>query len=460
MDRRMFLGGMAAGAAGLTIGQPSRGERNTAGHRSPATAMNVIFMVSDGMSAGTLQMSDALSRERTGEASHWARLWKEPGVNRCSVITYSANGYVTDSAAGGSAWGCGVHVNNGAVNMTPDGREPTPILLQAKAAGKATGLVTTTRITHATPASFIANVPDRGRESVIAEQILDRGVDVALGGGSRFFPADLLARRPELTVFRSRDELAQAGSAADGPILGLFSQDHMAYELDRDSARQPSLAEMTEAALARLARCSHGFVLQVEGGRVDHGAHANDVGATLYDQLAFDEATGRAAAFAVDRDDTLLIITTDHGTGGPNLTYYADEGMRGFARVHEITRSFEWIGAQRGELGEEGASIDATAELIRRASGVELSVEERQILKRCIAGERVEPFSATGSMTLVLGSLLANHFGIGWVSGNHTSEFVELTALGPGSEGLAPLIENTDCHGLMVRALDLAPVPG
>src|SRR5207302_861017 len=108
------------------------------------------------------------------------------------------------SAAGGSAWSCGLHINNGNINVTPTGQQRIPLFVQAGQSGKATALVTTTRVTHATPASFIANVPNRDMEKAIAQQTLERSVDVVLGGGAHYFPDALLERHKDVRVVRDR----------------------------------------------------------------------------------------------------------------------------------------------------------------------------------------------------------------------------------------------------------------
>jgi alkaline phosphatase len=456
MDRRRFLGIGGAVVGGVAISDTAHGALPASPRRrSKPLARNVIFMVSDGMSFGTLTLADMLIQQREQRSSSWVSLWDRPGVRRASMKTFSANALVTDSAAAGSAWGGGVHVNNGVINHTPDGQDLTPILVQARHNGKATGLVTTTRVTHATPATFIANVPKRSQENEIARQILDRGVDVTLGGGARHFPKALLEKYPDVRVVRNRDELDRAGQ--DGSrLLGIFADSHMHHELDRDPAKEPSLAEMTAAALARLSACSDGFVMQIEGGRVDHGAHANDVGALLYDQVAFDEAVALAAAFVAERDDTLLIVTTDHGNANPGLTFYGQEGIEKFKRIGGISRSFEWILREAGKAGAEREG--ALPGIIERATGVTLDTDELEILHRAYGRERVDPFKPANAPGLVLGSLLANHLGVAFLSPNHTSDFVELTAIGPGADQLPPMIDNVDVHPWLVGVLDLSPV--
>ena len=154
--------------------------------------------------------------------------WAKQGVRRSMMDTASADSIVTDSAAGGSAWGCGERVDNGAVCFNRHG-EIEPILVTAKRAGKATGVVSTARVTHATPASFFATVPNRGAEKLIAEQMLERGVDLALGGGAKHVTQDLLAAHPDVAVVRTADEM-RAAARTDGRLVGLFNDDRPEIE--------------------------------------------------------------------------------------------------------------------------------------------------------------------------------------------------------------------------------------
>src|SRR5690606_12847367 len=164
---------------------------------------------------------------------------------------------------------------------------------------------TTVPITHATPAGFCVNNDSRSDQPGIAEQYLELGFDVMMGGGTEFFSADKRKDKQDLfaefaangyEVARTRDEmLAIDAAASDAAILGVFHQDGLPYALDRENDAEqkkatPSLAEMVGTAIRRLTKNPEGFVLQVEGGKVDWAAHANDVGGLLYDQLAFDEA--------------------------------------------------------------------------------------------------------------------------------------------------------------------------
>jgi alkaline phosphatase len=459
LPRRDFL--KLSAAAGLAVAAPARRSHAQAQGGLPmpsapaaptaAPARNIIFMVADGMSAGALELADLFSRRTRSRPLRWTNLWNRPGVRRATCSTYSADGWVTDSSAAASAWGIGERVNNGSVNITPDGREPEPILVRAAKAGKGTGIVTTTRVTHATPAGFYANCPKRDLEADMGDQLLSRNLDVALGGGAdeKFIRAKSLAGRPDLRVVRTRDELAAFKGSSS--LLGLFDPDHLRYSLDRPDT-QPTLADMTSAALRLLSVRPAGFLLQIEGGRVDHAAHTNDAASIVNDMLAFDDAVAAAHDFAQAHPDTLLVVTTDHGCANPGLTLYAKEGVKSFDRLAGAKHSFEWIESEASKL-PESSRLAHLPEIIEHATGIALSQPELAILTRSLKGERVNPFAPDNTLGPVLGSLLANHTGVAFLSPNHTSDFVEVTALGPGSETLPSHIENTRLHSLMLASV-------
>lgn len=472
LSRRRFIGGSLASVAGAsllatpTLGRgvaaPDAPGGPTARARGRRAARNVIFLIADGMSIGTLTLADMMHRRATGKPCNWCALWMDPGARRAMVQTHAADSVVTDSAAAGTAWSSGVSINNGALNITPDGRELTPLLAVMHQRGLRTGAVTSTSLTDATPASFMAASPTRDDARLIAGQIAAGPYDIALGGGAEHFGPALLDR-PKLTLVNTAHELRAAGRGApmDDRLLGLFGQGHTPYELDRPHS-VPDLATMTWVALDRLhAQVRHddrgdaGFVLQVEGGRVDHAAHANDACGMLHDMLAFDRAVGIALRYARQYQDTLVIVTTDHANANPGITLYGEAGVRGLERIEKAAHSFSWIFEQiRQRTGEPALVL---ARVVREAMGVTLERDEAQWAAGAIFDrEQRDGFEARRSGSSVLASVLANHLAVSFVSRNHTSDMVEATAFGPGSEALAPLIHITDLHHLAMGALATA----
>jgi alkaline phosphatase len=366
-----------------------------------------------------------------------------------------------------------VKVNNGSINVAPDGQPRTPIMTVAQATGRATGLVTTARITHATPAGFAAQADSRVDESAIVEQYLQRGIDVLLGGGARFMDAGLREDRRDLFgdfaragYQVARDRTALAALRPDRRMLGVFSQDHLPYTLDVQAdpalaARTPDLAEMTRAALRCLDAQGRGFVVQIEGGRVDHAAHANDVGALVHDQLALDDAIGEVGRFVEGRDDTLVIVTTDHGNANPGLNgsggnFDSRGGSYGntqkcFERLAELRRTNAWI---MKELSA-GSTAVQIRDRVGEASGIVLTGDEIDLMLRALRKDPAprEGYRVRNDAQITLGQLISNYTSVGWSGTQHTTDLVELAAFGPGSEAVHGLMQNTDLFGIMTRAI-------
>jgi alkaline phosphatase len=240
------------------------------------------------------------------------------------MLTHSLTSVVTDSSAAATTWSTGRKIVNQQVCQFPDGTPLTSILHLAQDRGMGTGLITTARITHATPAAWWARIGNRDREGDIAVQYLDSGMDVLLGGGEEFFLADDRSDGRDLfaefqgkgyQLLRTREELLRA---TGDRLLGVFTRGHVAYEIDRlyQNVPSPSLAEMTGKGLELLDGKDAGFVLQVEVGRVDHGNHENDPGSVLHEILAGDEALRVILDYADRTPGTLVIMGSDHATGG------------------------------------------------------------------------------------------------------------------------------------------------
>jgi alkaline phosphatase len=451
------LSGLFLGTGGV-LGCTNINEQNFEGK-----AKNVIFLVSDGMSIGTLTMADSLLRRRDGKISNWIKLYEENRVARGIMDMASANSLVTDSAAAASSWGCGVRIVNGAVNMGPDGEEFAPLLPIFRESGKATGLVTTARITHATPAGFSVNSPERGLEDDIAVKQLAGNFDVLMGGGNTHFdPAirpdgrDLYAEAAGAgyRVFRSKKEL----NSWDGSekILGIFSDSHVPYTLDHINIPEfrenvPTLAEMTRVAIRRLSGHPDGFIMQIEGARVDHAAHSNDLGGLIYDQIAFDDAIGAVLEFTEGRDDTLVIITTDHGNASPSLNatgaFYNDSNIN-FDKIQNFRYTNDWI-----HFGlDRDSSVSDIQNRFEEATRLQMSPTHAETLRQAYRGEYEPIYAMMRTPWATLGQIIANHTSVNWVGTGHTSDYVELACYGPGSSEIGPFTVNTDLFGLINRA--------
>lgn len=457
-SRRDFLKATAlTGAVGAFAANRSMAMASAPVQGAAMPAKNLIFLVVDGLCHGTVGYAHHWHLRNRGQPLNWMELYNRPDLHRATQDTASASSPVTDSAAAASAWGCGQRVHNGAINMTADGRALTPIMPYAKAAGKATGLVTSCRVTHATPAGFAANVSSRGEESEIAQQYLSRGIDVILGGGLKTFKnkeQDLLPAF-EAAGYRLCTDQASLRAARGTPqLLGLFSSSHLPYALDRKHDKSlrdvPGLPALFEAALESLGSARNGFVLQVEGGRVDHAGHGNDAAGILHEFLEFDECLPIALNYIERHPDTLLIVSADHGTGGCQLDglgkSYSDSGPA-LDRINAIKYSYEWMEDRFRKAGRFDAA------LFTDVTGIVPSESQVALLQAALADPEVSYL--TSKIANVFEQEFTELSAVGWSSHNHTSENVDLFAFGPGAEQVGGYMKNFQVFEVMTRALGL-----
>lgn len=348
-----------------------------------------------------------------------------------AASTSSVDSRVTDSGAAATALACGVRTDNQEIGMDAQGRPRRTILEAAEARGMATGMVATSRITHATPAAFAAHVRDRDDEETIATQMMTRGIDLLLGGGAQFFrPVSAGGKRRDgrdlLAEARERGATVLEGpgalrGAARLPVLGLFAESHLSYELDRDSTAQPSLEEMTRFALRRLAPSRRGFFLMVEGSRIDHAGHERDPANAAREALEFDAAVRAAAEFARRDGHTLLVVTADHETGGLSLGREVD-GRAYYQWWPEVLRRVK-------------RSAGAMAARIRGGEDPRAVLERDAGLGDLTAAEVLKVGAARGdSLTRVIAELVSRRARIGWTTEGHTAVDVPVWAMGPGAE--------------------------
>ncbi len=243
--------------------------------------------------------------------------------------TSSANSYTTDSAAGGTAISTGEKTNNRMVAMRPDSTQMMTLLEYAKNAGLSTGVVVTSSLSDATPASFVSHVPSRYEYREISHQYANGAADIFIGGGREHFePAvdsagnvtdatntvsELLARGYDVTY-----DLESFEASSSNHIAGLMSTGHMPTILD---GRDPGhLARATAKALSVLSKNPKGFILVIEGSEIDHQAHKNNLDGVTSEVIDMDRAVAVARHFAESDGHTLIVITADHETGGMSIT--------------------------------------------------------------------------------------------------------------------------------------------
>ncbi len=466
MNRRKFFQRGSLLAVGSSILNPfgANATPSFLAKKSPKTAKNIIIVVSDGMSTGTLNMADIHLSRKTGVNSNWIQLYQENLVSRGLMDMASASSIVTDSAAASSSWGSGERIRNGSLNVSTKGEDLLPIWQKFKKAGKMAGCVTTVPITHATPAGFCVSSKSRNSQEEIAEKYLEQRFDIMMGGGRGYFSAETRADKRDLLeayrqagfeVLLTKKELA--ASSLEKPVLGVFQNDALPYSLDRENNKElkestPTLAEMTEKAIQKMKNHPQGFVLQVEAGKVDWAAHANDIGGLLYDQLAHDEALKVAIDFAKKDGNTLVIATTDHGNANPGLIYGSGVNAN-FDTLNTYKHTNEWI---LNGIGKE-TSVSQVNDRVEYATGYQLTQQEGQELLGYYSSLEIEEglYNPRHLPFKLLSEIQQKRNSVGWISMDHSADYVEIAMFGPGSELLTPFIKNTDLHFLMLKAAEV-----
>jgi len=450
------------------------------GGSSSTPPKNVLFFLGDGMGLTTLTAARIYAAGEDGS------LTIDTLPESAFVKTYSADAQVTDSAPSMSAYMTGVKMNNEVISMSPDtsaynkttfadyisGADSTcptsgngnsvPTLLEiAKAKGLATGVVTTTRITHATPAATYSHICHRDGENSIAAQMvpggsgynsaLGDGVDVIFGGGLRHFlpkgstgssrsdSRDLVAEMKKAGYNYASSRTEFNALPASGKLLGLFTSSHMSYDLDRDSSKEPSLAEMTTRAIDQLKGNQAGMFLMVEGGRIDHALHETTARKALQDTVAFDNAIKAAIdkmqALDPGLKNTLIVVTADH-----DHTLV----LNGYA-----ARTGKTSDSNPGVLGLLRSYVDGL--LSKDTGGNPFTIigfgngENRQATRTALTDAQVfdKTYHQEATIPVAAGSE------------THGGADVFLGAIGKGAESFTGVIENTAVFGLIRNAMGL-----
>ncbi|GAA4048622.1 alkaline phosphatase [Parerythrobacter jejuensis] len=460
-----FLAALALplAACGAAYAQDDVASAPTPAKKTAGKAKNVILFIGDGMGVSTVTAARIYAGQKQGLQGEEYVLPFETFPNVALVKTYNTNSQVPDSAGTATAMHSGKKTKIGFLGIGPGAprgdclagqQHHLPLLgEQAKADDMAVGIVSTARITHATPASVYARSTDRNWESDkgipedqrrlgcrdIAQQLVDFPFDLALGGGlGAFYGPDKDGRR-----IREGDDLPAAWAARTGgtyvtdaaglaaapagkPVLGLFSPSHMTYMAERkaDSA-EPTLTGMTAEAIKRLSTDPDGFYLMVESGRIDHGHHAGKAGFALEEAVEF----ARAIQWAIDNTDpeeTLILVTADHS----HVFTIAGYPVRGNPILGLVVQTDE-----RGEpAGEPALAKDGKPyTTLGYANG-----------PGAVVGEREMPETGVNARQQAL---------VPTYSETHAGEDVALYASGPGSDKARGVIEQNRIYEIIVAAL-------
>ncbi|AOT70432.1 alkaline phosphatase [Geosporobacter ferrireducens] len=424
-----------------------------------AEIKNVILLIPDGMNI----TSTTLARWYNGGGP------LAMDEMACGLIrTYSADAAIADSAPAGTAMATGFKSHTGFISVLPDvadmpGQKPiaagderkpvATVLEAAKLAGKATGIVATSNIQHATPADFTAHYPDRNKYEILGEQQVYAEIDVVLGGGKKYLvkegrsdQEDMIAeiKRLGYDYVTTPTELADAKG---NKLWGMFADDAMSYDFDRDPEKEPSLAEMTEKAIEVLSKKQKGFFLMVEGSKIDWANHANDPIGTISDVLAFDQAVKVALDFAKENKETIVIVAPDHGTGGLSIGNWDTN-----KNYDNLPLSTFIDPLKKAKLTGEGVESKLNAD---KSNVVEVMKEYYGIDD--LTEEEITAIQAAAKTKLnyAVGKMISKRAFLGWTTEGHTGEEVALYVYSPNRERLTGVVENTDIAKYIESVLKL-----
>ncbi len=465
-------------------------------------AKNVILFLGDGMSLTTVAAARILEGQRHGSAGEENLLSWEHFPATAFSKTYNTDSQTPDSAGTMTAITTGVKSHMGAIGVSAGTRSDCASSLDnrlltwlelADSAGMATGVVSTARLTHATPAATYAHSPERNWEADtdlpeaakaagcvdIAQQLISsarygRGPLVALGGGrgqfttvneqdpeyddkvglrldGRNLVAEWQAAHPQGAYVWNAKQLTAAGNAP--ALLGLFEPDHMQYEQDRpqDRAGEPSLAELTRAAIKTLSSHKEGYVLMVEGARIDHASHSGNAARALGDTIAMSDAV-KAAAEATSADDTLIIVTADHS----HTLNFVGYPARGNPILGKVKDKGGEDGAGALDLARDGLGLPYTTLTYANGPGYAGASNQQP------AGPKKFPH-APSSFEAATGRPDLTHVDtehpdymqeatVPSKSESHGGEDVGIWARGPGSKAVRGTMEQNTIYHLIVQA--------
>ncbi|KAK7417891.1 vacuolar alkaline phosphatase [Neonectria magnoliae] len=444
-------------------------------HHVPAAKRNLVFMVSDGMGPTSLSMTRSFRQHIHNlpiddtlvlDQHFW-------GTSR----TRSSSSLVTDSAAGATAFSCGLKSYNGAISILPNHEPCGTVLEAAKRIGYTTGLVATTRLSDATPACFSSHVLTRTMEDSIAlqqvgEGVLGRSVDLMLGGGRCYFlpnntqgscrsdDVDVVKIAQEKHNWSYSDNRAgfdalDGGEKAQLPVLGLYAPGDIPFEIDRRNHNDiyPSLSEMAKTALRALEKATEdsdkGFFIMIEGSRIDHAGHYNDPAAQVHEVLEYDKTFQLVLDFiAQSKTETILVSTSDHETGGIDAAIQKPGHLPVYnwypKALANATASAEWLFHKLHAHVASSSAATGNKDKLKTWINEELVIPGLGIPNASNA-ELDRIVDNPADALFAFADMISLRAHIGWSTHGHTAADVNIySSGGPGADKIRGNVENTD----------------
>jgi len=406
------------------------------------TPRNLILLISDGAGPASFTMTREYKRLVLNEGP----LSLDPWLIG-TVRTHSSNQRIADSAASASAFSTGVKTYKNAIAVDTTGRPVATLIEAAERQGKWTGIVTTSGITDATPAAFSAHIDHRSRQTEIARQQM-RTDRINLINTARDRGYQYVSNRSELLGDVSL------------PLLGLFAEDHMAFEIDKALTDEPSFVELTETAINLLSSAEKGFVLVIETEGTDDAGHDNDAAANIRELLAYDQAFAYALEFARRDGQTLVVAVSDHDSGG--LSIGRGSYMWQPEILQNIVSSVALFYLEIGDRVERGDSFTSVSRFSRdkiaSSFGISDLTDEQTrrldaVIAQAISHDR-NP-ALLSSIRRLLVEEISKRAGVAWTTGGHTGVDVNTYAFGPGSLSFRGNMDNTVLGQKLAEALGL-----
>jgi alkaline phosphatase len=444
-----------------------------------ASAPKYIFLfIGDGMSIPQRMVAEEFSL-KTGHGP----LAMNQMPYQANTRTKSSSSIITDSAAAATAIACGEKTNNRMLGVRPDGSPIESVAHVAKKAGMKVGIITTVTIIHATPAGFYAHRPARGLTYQIALDLVSSGFDYFAGGGvggkhndknDPEYRGDVfdLARKAGYQVVKTREEWASLKPGSKS--WSIFADGAMDFSIDSDGS-QPSIKELLEKGIEVLDN-ENGFFIMCEGGKVDYAGHANDAATNVRDILALDEAVKAALKFQKKHpEETLVIVTGDHETGGMSLGFAGTGGKFKVELLEWQKCSTESFSSTIKKMLKENINLDfekvkplvtenfglvfgGDKDNPMRVKSAELTLlkeafeNDRNYVKRQVSDTTAHDVGRKYMFASTVRTILAAHAGIGWSSGSHTALPTSTTAQGACADIIIGMQENTDI-GIRLKKL-------